>query len=300
LTLVEAILEDPRAVLIGQERAAKGELVARLKAERVPYEERMAQLDAVTYPQPRAEFIHLTFDAFARAHPWVGHEDIRPKSVAREIYEGYFGFAEYVRRYGLQRSEGSLLRYLSQAYKTLVQSVPDAARTDELVEIEVFLRTMLWRVDSSLVEAWERLMFGGDALVDRESPVPPFDLAADPRALEARVRVELGHVVRALADGDFEAAADWLRQNPDDPWDAARLDAALAPFLEDYGRLVFEPRTRKRAHTLLRQVGARQWDVVQVLVDPEGHNEWHLAGRVDLAGERDPEGPLVRLHHVGP
>ncbi len=46
----EAILENPRAILIAQERKAKDELMAELKAERVPYEERIEKLEKVTGP----------------------------------------------------------------------------------------------------------------------------------------------------------------------------------------------------------------------------------------------------------
>ena len=49
---------------------------------------------------------------------------LEPKSVARDMYESYASFSEYVKRYGLAPAEGVLLRYLTDAYKTLVQSVP--------------------------------------------------------------------------------------------------------------------------------------------------------------------------------
>ena len=50
----------------------------------------------------------------------MGAEDVRPKSVAREMYERGSSFDDYIRDYGLQRSEGVLLRYLNDAYKTLL------------------------------------------------------------------------------------------------------------------------------------------------------------------------------------
>ena len=59
----------------------------------------------------------------------MGQENIRPKSVAREMFENFHSFAEYVRDYGLERAEGLLLRYLSDVYKALVQNVPEAAKT---------------------------------------------------------------------------------------------------------------------------------------------------------------------------
>ncbi len=51
LSLIEATLEPPHLVLYAQERKAKNELSAQLKADGVEYNERMYELDQVTYPQ---------------------------------------------------------------------------------------------------------------------------------------------------------------------------------------------------------------------------------------------------------
>ena len=51
LTVVESILEDPDVILRRQVDRAKGRLVAELKEEGVPYEERMARLEEVTHPE---------------------------------------------------------------------------------------------------------------------------------------------------------------------------------------------------------------------------------------------------------
>jgi superfamily II RNA helicase len=298
LTYVEAILEDPRVVLYAQERKAKGELVGRLKAQGVDYNDRMAQLEEVSYPKPNEEIIEATFAAFAARHPWVGHEDIRPKSVARDMYTGYDGFADYVRRYGLQRSEGVLVRYLSQVYKTLVQSVPEPLKTDEVYDIEAYLRTTLTRVDSSLIEEWERMM-GLDEVVPSEETGPGYDLVRDKKVFDARVRADMHTLLRALAAGEYAEAEHSLRFNPDDPWDAERLERALEPFLEEHGAVEFSPRTRHAEHTIIRQVDTRKWSVTQVLVSPEGVTDWFISGFVDLAGEPDPSGPLVTIYEIG-
>src|SRR5690606_15729933 len=135
------------------------------------------------------------------------------------------------RRYGLQRSEGVLLRYLSQFHNTLVQSIPESARDDELWDAIGFFRAMLARVDSSLVEEWEEILRPGAVRPDRPAPPPrPYDLARHPRALAARIRGELHQLVRALAARDWEAAVASVQANPEDPWDEARFEAALAPF----------------------------------------------------------------------
>jgi superfamily II RNA helicase len=301
LTLVEAILENPRVILQAQISEAKRELVARLKAEGVPYEDRIGRLDEITYPKPGAEFIYATFRVFAETHPWVGGENIHPKSIAREIYEGYRSFVDYTRDYGLARSEGVLLRYLSQAHNTLVKSVPVEARTEEVFDVIAFFRTMLGGVDSSLVEAWETLLHPepGRPREAREAPLV-FDLAQEPRLLAARARSEMHVLVRALAEGDYESAAAAVLQDPDDRWDAGRFESALAPFLEEYDRVVFTPDARQARYTLLQPTTPRKWDLSQVLVDPVGDGLWAIQGEIDLTSQRDPEGPLVCLRRIGP
>jgi superfamily II RNA helicase len=302
LSLAEAILEDPRPILQQQVQRARQELLARLKAEGVPYEERVARLEEVTYPQPAAEFIRASFAFFCERHPWLAEEPVRPKSVAREMWEGYEDFDHYVRRYGLQRSEGVLLRYLSQLYNAVARSVPESARDEELWDAIGFFRALLARVDSSLVEEWEERVGPGRAAGPAVAPPPPqpYDLARHPRALAARLRAELHQLVRALAARDFEAAAGCVRQDAEDGWDAARFEAALAPFFAEHERVVSEPRARTADKTLVKPTAPRRWDVHQVLCDPAGEDLWQVEGEVDLTTDRAPAGPLVRLRRIGP
>ncbi|HEY5656174.1 MAG TPA: DUF3516 domain-containing protein [Myxococcota bacterium] len=297
LSLVEAIQENPVPILAQQVWTKKRELVARLKAEGVEYDERMRRLEKVTYDRPEEAFIGESFRLFAEHHPWVREEYVSPKSVAREMFEGYRSFHDYVKQYALARSEGLLLRYLSQVHNTLAKSLPPAARTEAVFDAIAFFHTMISRVDSSLVEAWEDLF---RPRVEREAvPAPPFDLATDARAFKARVRSEMLGLTAALARGHFEEALDFVRPDAEQPWDPAQLEAALAPFLAEYGEIVFTPEARRAHHTLIRATGARTWDVAQVLVDPAGDNLWALHGEVDLRGQRDPEGPLVGLRRIG-
>src|SRR6202012_451677 len=102
----------------------KGQKVAELKAAGVEYEERMAELEKVEHPNPNLEFLNESFAAFAHDHPWVAREVLKPKSIAREMLESLQSFSGYIKEYGLTRSEGLLLRYLSEVYKTLSQSIP--------------------------------------------------------------------------------------------------------------------------------------------------------------------------------
>jgi predicted ArsR family transcriptional regulator len=320
VTAAEAILEDPAVVLRQQADKEKTRLLAELKEQDVPYEERVERLKQVTHPQPKADFLYGTFEGFRDLHPWVGSRDIRPKAVGREIYERYMSFADFVREYGLQREEGVLLRYLSQLYKTLEQNVPEAARTPDLLDALAFFRTLVERVDSSLLEEWESLLSPQEAGAEeaaaasarareaeaarRERPVAV--LLRDPRAFTARVRAELHNLVRALARRDWEEAAASVRHAPGapQPWTAERFETALAPYFEDYGELSFGPEARRHVHTRIEEQdveegGRRRWRVSQVLLDPQGDHLWHVLGTVALDPDDPLDGPLVEVLHVG-
>ena len=170
LSIVEATLDDPGPILAAQLDHLKGEVVAQLKSEGVEYDERMAELDKLEYPKPLRDFTYDLFDAYRLHHPWVADHNIRPKSVARDLFERAMGFADYVAHYGITRSEGLLLRYLSDAYKGLTQSVPEDDKTDELLDLTEWLGELVRQVDSSLLDEWERLRLPVDDLVTTGRP----------------------------------------------------------------------------------------------------------------------------------
>lgn len=302
LSLVESILENPRVILIAQERKLKTEKIGELKAAGVEYEARMAELDKIEWPKPNRDFIYDTFNAFAVLHPWLRQEAIRPKSIARDLYERYCSFNEYIKEYGLARSEGVLLRYLSDAYKALVQSVPDSYKNDELLDVIAFLRTTLGRVDTSLVQEWERMLEAGDAEESEggEQAEPRRrSLADDPKAFAARVRAEMHAQVRAIAEQDYEEAAALCREDPEDLWTASRFEEALADYFAEYERLRFDHGARFPKYTILRELDKGLWSVRQVLVDPEDDNLWVIEGEVDLRDEETHEGALVAIRRIG-
>ncbi|MFA6111409.1 MAG: DUF3516 domain-containing protein, partial [Candidatus Latescibacterota bacterium] len=174
LTLVESILEDPAVILRKQLDRAKGKAVAEMKARGLDYEQRMAALEEIEYPKPEREFVYTTFNEFADRHPWVGQENIQPKSIAREMFESFLSFADYVREYELQRSEGLLLRHLHGVYKVLVQTVPETAKNEVLREMELYLGTMIRQADSSLLDEWEKMLgaaLEGDGVEEDAAPV---------------------------------------------------------------------------------------------------------------------------------
>jgi superfamily II RNA helicase len=311
MSLAEAILENPRVILMRQESKLRGDRVAELKAEGVEYEARMEELEKVSYPKPDANFIYDTFNQFAAKHPWVGSENIRPKSIARDMYEQWATFNDYVKTYGLARSEGLLLRHLHQTYKTLEQTVPAARKTEALVDAIAWLRATIERVDSSLVQEWERMLSGAHevderlaAKLERMRP-EELDISLDKKEFYARIRAELHQLVHALARKDWEEALASIRagvtgvDEGGEEWTEERLEQAMAGYYEDYETLVFDPRARQTDKTRIDERDKHLWSVRQTLLDPEEEGFWYIEGEVDLREDQSPEGPLVRVLRIG-
>ncbi len=299
VTLVESVLEDPRVVLSKQQDRLRGEAVAALKAERVPYEERVEIVEKITWPMPDAERLYDILDRYAEQRPWIRPEFLRPKSIFRDMFEKYASFGEYVREYGLERAEGVLLRHLHQVYKTFTQTVPEAVKDDAVLDIIGYLRATIQRADNSLLAAWKSLS-GEAPPAPVELPEIKRSLANDPKRLRARVRAEVHAFVQALSRGTYAEALISLRtpEDAEDAWTEERLEAALAPFLVEYERLVFDHGARNASLTRLVDEGAGKWRVVQVLCDPEGDNLWFVEGHIALGSEPDPHGPLVALERI--
>jgi superfamily II RNA helicase len=296
LGVVEAILENPRALLQAQVRQRKTELIGQLKADRVPYEERMEKLEGVTWDKPNSEFLYATFNLFSAHHPWVGDDSIKPKSIAREIWEGFLPFEQYVRHYGVARIEGMLLRYLNQVHSTLARNLPEAARNDEVLEIIAFLRALLARVDSSLVEEWESLVHPGEAKPSPEETLP--DRAPrrlDRKSFDARVRAEMHQFMQALSRRDFEAAASCLSAEGEPVWDAQRLESEWAPLFDSQPDLRCDPEARLAHWTRLEARGELLFDIVQTLIDEDGEGGFQIEARIELSEARMPAGPMLQL-----
>jgi hypothetical protein len=297
LSLVESILESPDAVLFSQLDKLKGEKIAELKAQGVEYEQRMEELEKLTWPKPDADFIYGTFNSFAAKHPWVGQEDVRPKSIARELFETCATFNDYVRDYGLQRTEGVLLRYLSEAYKTLATNVPEGARDEGIEDVLAFLLTTLKQVDSSLLEEWQGMRQEvGPARPTTEPVRKPPDLGADPKKLAARVRAEAHRLVVALARKHYDDAADMVAASAG--WTAERFESELAPYWAKHASIDTTPRARQPKLTTMSPLEPRVWDVRHSIMSPDGETDWMLEAHVDLRGRDDSDEPLLYLLRV--
>jgi hypothetical protein len=298
ISLTEAIMEQPRAVLLRQSDKAREALHWQLKGEGVPYEDRIEQLKQVTWPMPQADWILALFHAYASAHPWVQGEDIKPKCVVRELVEQHMSFSTYVVEYGLERSEGVLLRYLSNTYKALLNNVPADKQGEALIEMLATLRAMLARVDSTLVTEWERLAAGAEPGTAPDAAPPPVDISEDKRRFHARIRAELHGLVRALSLADWEEAVACVHAG-EEPLLPGDLESALAPYLEEFGPVRFDHSARLAQHTSIRPAGRLQWEISQRLPDLEDEGAWAIEGTIDLREDTNPPGPLLRLRRVG-
>ncbi len=124
VSVIEATLDDPRPIIRAQRHRARGVAVAEMKMDGIEYDERMELLEEVEHPQPLRELLEAAYETYRIGHPWVADHELRPKSVVREMWEGAMTFSELIADYQLARSEGLVLRYLSDVYKTLGRTVP--------------------------------------------------------------------------------------------------------------------------------------------------------------------------------
>jgi hypothetical protein len=309
LTLVESILEDPDIILRKQLDRVKDQKMAEMKMEGIEYDQRMEELEKLEHPKPNREFVYSTFNNFAARHPWVGEENIHLKSIAREMFEEFRSFADYIKLYELQRAEGVLLRHLNSAFKVLAQTVPDAAKNDQLREMEIYLGTMIRQVDSSLLDEWEKMRDPNYQRAEAKEIRPPgaeeaaADFTRDVKTFTAAIRNRIFTFLRGLVMEDYEAAiANLNSQNDADgqPWTAARLQQALDDYHAEHERICLDPNARNARHTyVIPSDDKKSWRVQQMLVDPDDLNDWVAELDVDLAESRKLGEPFLRLRRLG-
>ncbi|MDP9851225.1 DEAD/DEAH box helicase [Corynebacterium lowii] len=288
ISTFEAILDDPRPILIAQQKAARGERIAELKAEGVDYTERMTIVEEVTWPMPLAEELDDAFETFAEGAPWAREFRLSPKSVLRDMIEHAMTFSDLVATYSLARSEGVVLRYLTDAWRTLQHSVPAEYRTEELEDILVWLGELIRQVDSSLVDEWAQ-MADPDApvsqeLVDQELAFgveDPTALTANRRAFTIMVRNAMFRLVELFAwekEERLEELTDYLDNAPDFP-------AAMDEYFDQYSELDTGPSARGPEYFRLdtgTDAKARQWKVRQIFKDPVDDHSFAYEAVVDL------------------
>ncbi|MFC9983218.1 DEAD/DEAH box helicase [Microbacterium keratanolyticum] len=300
ISIVESTLDDPRAVLGQQEFLARGEAVAEMKREGIEYEERMELLEQITYPKPLDELLGAAFETYSAAQPWIRDFEVRPKSVVRDMYERAMSFGEYVAFYKIARSEGVVLRYLSDAYRAASQTIPEHLKNEDLRDLIEWLGELVRQVDSSLLDEWEELVTGTDnGIVDLHRPddepiIPPAPkrLTTNVRAFRILVRNELFRRVQLAAREDVEALAAL-----DPEFGAAGWDAALDAYFAEHDEILTGPDARS-SKLLILEEGPTSWTARQIIDDPAGDHDWGISATIDLAASDEAGEAVVTVTAV--
>ncbi|WP_445167693.1 DEAD/DEAH box helicase [Mycolicibacterium sp. Dal123E01] len=295
VSIIEATLEDPRQILAAQLKKARGEAVAEMKAQGIEYDERIELLDEITYPKPLEELIQYTFEMYLQSNPWAADGQLSPKSVVREMWERGLSFREYISAYGLNRSEGAVLRYLSDTFKALRSGVPAAARTEDLTDIVEWLGELVRQVDSSLLDEWEELTSPDQPLQAAAVPARPRPLTANVRAFTAMVRNALFRRVELFARrrwhdlGELDAGSGW---------NAERWQDVIDDYFAEHDDVGTGADARGPALLIIdRQTDV--WRVRQIFDDPAGDHDWGFEVDVDLAASDDDGVAVIRLVDAG-
>jgi len=293
LTVVESVLENPGVVLAKQRDKARDELFVELKREGVDYEERLARLDEVEWPKPRKEFLYATFDAWAVHHPWLGQENLRPKSIVRDLYERAMTFREYVNYYGIKGSEGVLLRYLTDAFKGLKKTVPDSSWASELEDLFEWLGALVRQVDSSLLDEWERLQ-NPEPLSEEIRP-QVIDITTQTRAFQVMIRNATFRWIQSLSRDDYAGLAQEAEGDLSDP---GRVKEVLSSYWDDFSEVMTDADARS-AHWMVETARDQSQVIVeQIVCDPDGFNEWRLRGVVEIEASREAGEAVVKLTDI--
>jgi superfamily II RNA helicase len=289
LSVLEATLDDPRQVLGAQENKARGEAIAEMKAEGIEYEERMELIQDVTYPKPLEDLLDTAYETYRRGHPWVGDHPLRPKSVARDLYEQAMTFTEYISFYELSRAEGIVLRYLSGAYKALQQTVPESIKTDDLLDLIEWLGELVRQVDSSLLDEWAKLTdpAAEESIEDIEEK--PAAVTTNARAFRVLVRNALFRRVELAALKRYEDLGELDPELGADGW-----AAALSGYYAEHDELFTGPDARGPKMLLIEEEQAL-WRVRQIFDDPAGDHDWGISAEVDLAASDEQGAAVVRV-----
>ncbi len=301
VSVMEAVLESPRQILFAQQRAARGEAIAEMKADGLEYDERMALLDQIGWPQPLLEHLEVTYEIYRQSHPWLAEDALNPKSIVREMYEQGMSFTDFVGRYGLARSEGLVLRYLTDAYRALRQSVPDAHRPPELDDLIEWLGETVRQTDSSLLDEWEALndpAHVARTVAEGAPPPAPRAISLQERPFHVMIRNAMWRRVDLVSRDDLDGLMTMERADADrvDPplevtMTRSAWDEAIEEYYAEHDTVGIDGDARG-PDLLAIEKGTRRWPVRQTIADPAGDHDWVIEAEVDLDAS-DEVGELV-------
>ena len=287
VSVIEATLDDPRPILSQQEFAARGEAVAAMKQEGIPYEERMTLLEEITWPRPLEEILEPMLATYRASRPWAEEFELSPKSVVRDCWERAMDFAQFVRHYGLVRSEGLVLRYLTDAYRALRRTVPEERKTEPLRDVIDWLGALVAGVDSSLLDEWQA------ATGESAAPARP-----DRRAVRVLARNALFRRVQLAALRRWNELGELEGEDEDGVWDAAAWRDALEPYFDEHEDIGTGPDARGPGMLVLDE-SRDPWTARQILDDPAGDRDWGFDAEIDVAASEEAGRAVLRITGVG-
>ena len=294
ISILESTLDDPRPVLQQQQFMARGEAVAAMKAEGIEYDQRMELLEQITWPKPLEELLDAAFENYSATQPWIGDFELSPKSVVRDMYERAMTFADFTGFYQLAPREGLVLRYLSDAYRAARQTIPDDAKTEELLDVIEWLGELVRQVDSSLLDEWESMINPSDDPTAPVVPPPPPSVLSNPRAFRVLVRNELFRRVQLAALEDWEALGELDGASG---FDADAWADAMDAYFDEHDTLGTGGDARGPAMIMVTE-GPQQWTVRQIFDDPAGDHDWGISATIDLAESAEQGLAVVRVVSV--
>ncbi|MGI6229909.1 MAG: DEAD/DEAH box helicase [Tractidigestivibacter sp.] len=298
ISMVEATLEDPSQILRAQEREARGAAIAAMKAEGIEYEERIERAQEVTYPKPLEDLLNQAFSEYCEKVPWAADYALSPKSVLRDMVETASDFKTYIGRYKASRSEGTLLRYLSDAYRVLDRTIPREKFDDRLSDVLDWLRIVVRTTDSSLVDEWEA---AGelDEGAEVSAPQAADEVVHDRRGVTLMVRNALFARVRLAAIGKVDELgaldADW-------GYRAVVWQQALDEFHSEHEDILLDGDARSSAYLQIDESDEKSdhvWHVHQIFRDSDDDHDFGIWGDVDLDSTQNEGSVVFKSYRVG-
>ena len=297
ISMVEATLEDPKQVLRAQERAARSRAMAEMKADGIDFEERKERLQDVTYPKPLEDLLDTAFATYCAEVPWANDYELSPKSVLRDMLEGANDFKGYIQKLNIARSEGILLRYLAEAFRSLDRTVPVAKRNEQLEDIISWLGFMVRSVDSSLVDEWEAA--GDPAALDVAPPSAANQVVADRRGVTLLVRNALIRRVTLAARDHYDQLGEL---DADFGMTATRWERALDAYYEQHEEILTDADARSSAMLSIDEAdeqAAHVWHVHQIFADEDGDHDFGIMADLDLDATQEEGEAIFKNYRVG-
>ena len=285
ISMAEATLEDPKQVLRAQERQARDEAMIRMKEDGLDYDERMDRLQEITYPKPLEDMLQAAFDEYRHDVPWANDYWLSPKSVVRDMVETASDFTGYIARYNIARSEGTLLRYLSDAYRALARTVPQEKRDEQLGDIISWLRVVVRSIDSSLVDEWEHAGTDTDAseaAANLAAPGAKQAVVEDRRGLTVLVRNAMFRRVQLM---DLDKPDELGALDKDWGYGVHEWEDTLDDYYDEHEYVNIDTKARSGELFILdesKENSEHAWKVRQIIDDSDGDHDWAITGTVDL------------------